>query len=74
MLSELDWFFFSFVASNQVWPVPLSRLLTGAGTVMGTAPAFRYTQLEEPEAASAISPSAFMASRRLALAAPGDQA
>lgn len=73
MLSELDWFF-SFLASNQVWSVPSSRLLTGAGREMGTAPAFRNTQLEEPEAASAVSPGDFMASRRLALAAPGDRA
>lgn len=42
-------FLFSFLASNQVWSIPLSRLLMGAGRVMGTAPAFRNTQLEELE-------------------------
>lgn len=63
-------FFFFFFGFKSSLACPFVKAADGGGN--GDAPAFRYTQLEEPEAASAVSPSAFTASRRLALAAPGD--
>lgn len=73
MLLELDCFFFFFGFKSSL-VCPFVKAADGGGKGDGNSSSFQEHSAGRAGAASAVSPGAFMASRRLALAAPGDQA